>query len=341
MTQVIPYSEQEAKYQKAEQRRITELQLSQGFQVADLYLNRSYLDAFSSAPIISANRSIMDVSRLRLVEISKLVFDANEKFTDKLMSVYSALHSLNSAVALIIDSDGEKIRFYMGTRSEQNSSLAGDILESTLKGNFPGIVYDSKDINDIQDVITGIQKKGIKSLASVSIVPSMRDETKDMDTFIQGIEKFIDTMNGKSYTMLCLASPLDRQVMEKRKHGYEELCSVLTPHAKLSLAYGENESSAVNKSISTSFSKSVSRSVSNSNTTSSSTSSGTNSSSSSGSSYNGGFSKMGAVLGGEETADIPMDLLILILLEIRLHRLYLTVKDLLQLILKRMERQKQ
>lgn len=50
---------------------------------------------------------------------------------------------------------------------------------------------------------------------------------------------------------------------------------------------------------------------------------------------------MGAVLGGEETADIPMDLLILILLEIRLHRLYLTVKDLLQLILKRMERQKQ
>lgn len=297
MTQVIPYSEQEAKYQKAEQRRITELQLSQGFQVADLYLNRSYLDAFSSAPIISANRSIMDVSRLRLVEISKLVFDANEKFTDKLMSVYSALHSLNSAVALIIDSDGEKIRFYMGTRSEQNSSLAGDILESTLKGNFPGIVYDSKDINDIQDVITGIQKKGIKSLASVSIVPSMRDETKDMDTFIQGIEKFIDTMNGKLYTMLCLASPLDRQVMEKRKHGYEELCSVLTPHAKLSLAYGENESSAVNKSISTSFSKSVSRSVSNSNTTSSSTSSGTNSSSSSGSSYNGGFSKDGSSFG--------------------------------------------
>ena len=77
MTQVIPYSECDAEYQKAEQRRITELQLSQGFQVADLYLNRSYLDVFSSAPIISANRSIIDISRLRLVEISKLVFDAN------------------------------------------------------------------------------------------------------------------------------------------------------------------------------------------------------------------------------------------------------------------------
>ena len=297
MTQVTTYLDTEKKWEKSEQRKITELQLARGFQVADIYLNRSYLDLFSSAPIISASRSVMDISKMRLLEISKLVFDANEKFTDKLMSVYSALHSLNSSAALIIDSDGEKIQFYMGTRSDQNSALAGDILESTLKGNFPGIEYDSKDINEIQNIITNIERKGIKSLSSVSIVPSMRDDTKDMETFIQGIEKFIDTMNGKAYTMLCLASPLDRQSMEKRKHGYEELCSALTPHAKLSLAYGENESIAVNKSISASFSKSVNRSVSNSNTVSSSNSSGTNSGSSSGSSYNGGFSDNGSNFG--------------------------------------------
>lgn len=297
MAQVTKYSEAEQKWKKSEQRKITQFQLAQGFQVADIYLNRSYLDSFSSASIILPNHSIMDTSKLRLIEISKLVFDANEKFTDKLMSVYSALHSLNSSVALIIDSDGQKIKFYMGIRSEQNCSIAGDILESTLKGNFPGIVYDSKDMNDIESLINDIQKRGIKSLASVSIVPSMRDEIQNMDTFIQGIEKFIDTMNGKSYTMLCLATPLDRQTMEKRKHGYEELCSSLTPHAKLSVAYGENESLAVNKSISASFSKSVNRSVSNSNTTSSSNSSGTNAGYSSGNSYNGGLSDNGSSFG--------------------------------------------
>lgn len=297
MTQVTRYLETEQKWRKSEQQRLTELQLAQGFQVADIYLNRSYLDSFSSASIISANHSIMDTSKLRLIEISKLVFDANEKFTDKLMSVYSALHSLNSSVALIINSDGQKIKFYIGIRSEKNSSIAGDVLESTLKGNFPGIVYDSKDISDIESLITDIQKREIKSLSSVSIVPSMRDEVHNMDTFIQGIEKFIDTMNGKSYIMICLAAPLDRQTMEKRKHGYEELCSSLTPHAKVSVAYGENESISVNKSISASFSKSVNRSVSNSNTTSSSNSSGTNSGYSSGSSYNGGFSDKGSSFG--------------------------------------------
>lgn len=294
MAQVTRYSQTENAWKKSEQRRATELQLAQGFQAADIYLNRTYLDSFSSAPIISASHFTMDSSKLRLIEISKLVFDSKEKFTDKLISVYSALHNLNSSVALIIDSDGEKVTFYIGIRSEQNPSLAGDILEATLKGNFPGIVFHSKNVTDIQNLITDIQVNKTKSLSSVSIVPSMRDEIKEMDTFVQSMEKFIDTMNGKSYTMLCLATPLDPQTTELRKHGYEELCSALTPHAKLSVAFGENESLAVNKSISSSFSQSVNRSVSNSNTTSTSRSSGTNSNSSYGSSYNSSFSGDGS-----------------------------------------------
>lgn len=297
MGQVTRYSESEQAWNKSEQNRITELQLARGFQVADIYLNRAYLDVFSAAPIISLNRSEMDISKLRLFEISKLVFDAEEKFTDKLMSVYSALHSMESSIAMLIDSDGEKIQFYIGTRSEKNPAIAGDILESTLKGNFPGIVYETKSMNDIQNLITEIQMQKSKSLSSVSIVPSIRGEEQKMDTFVQGIEKFIDAMNGKKYTMLCLATPLDYQTMEKRKHGYEELCSTLTPHVKMSVAFGENESLAVNKSISASFSKSVNRSVSNSNTVSSSNSSGTNASASSGSSYNGSFSGDGSSFG--------------------------------------------
>lgn len=113
MGQVTRYSESEQAWNKSEQNRITELQLARGFQVADIYLNRAYLDVFSAAPIISLNRSEMDISKLRLFEISKLVFDAEEKFTDKLMSVYSALHSMESSIAMLIDSDGEKSSFIL------------------------------------------------------------------------------------------------------------------------------------------------------------------------------------------------------------------------------------
>lgn len=284
------YSEYEDKWNKAEQRVNTELQLAQGFHVADIYLNRTYLENFSYAPIIPAGRSLKDISKLRLIEITKLVFDKNEKFTDKLKSVFSALHSLGSAVALIINSDGNAIQFYMGIRSENNVSLSGDILESTLKGNFPGITYHGLDVSETNEMLSSITNSGIKSLSSVSIVPSMREKDFNTDSFVQGIEKFIDTMSGKSYTTVCLATPLDDVTMQKRKHGYEELCSALSPHEKFSIAYGKNDSLAVSKSISSSFSKSVNRSVSNSNTDSTSNSSGNNYSQNSGSSYNSGFS---------------------------------------------------
>ncbi len=288
----------EKAWQKSNQRVNHELQLAQGFNVADIYLNRTYLDNFSSAPIIPANRNIMDISKIRTIEISKLVFDENEKFTDKLMSVYSALHSLNSCVALILKSDGDKIRFYIGIRSENNTAVCCDVLESTLKGNFPGIVFNQMNVSDTQNLINDIKGGGIKSLASVSIVPSMREEEKsDISTFVQGVEKFIDTMSGKTYTMICLATPLDHQTMQLKKHGYEELYSSLSPHAKLSVAYGKNESLAVNESISSSFSKSVNRSVSNSNSTSTSRSSGSNSSYNSGSSFNANFSGDGSSFG--------------------------------------------
>lgn len=297
MGQVTRYSQNEQYWKKSEQRKNAELQLAQGFQVADIYLNRSYLDSFSAAPIIPANREILDISKIRIIEISKIVFDSSEKFIDKLMSVYSALYSIQSSVALMIDSDGNGVKFYIGIRSDQNVSIAGDILESTLKGNFPGIVFDSKDVPSLNKIISRIENNGVKSLASVSIVPSIRNEDQEMESFVQGIEKFVDTMSGKPYTMVCLATPLDAATIEKRKHGYEELCSSLSPHAKLSVAFGKNESLAVNQSISSSFSKSVNRSVSNSNTTSTSHSTGSNSSSSSGSSWNGGFSGDGSSFG--------------------------------------------
>lgn len=284
------YSDYENEWNESEQQVNAKLQLAQGFHVADIYLNRTYLENFSVAPIVPAGRSLSDISKLRLIKITKLVFDKNEKFTDKLKSVFSALHNLGSAVALMINSDGNAIRFYMGIRSEKNVSVAGDILESTLRGNFPGIAYHGLDVSETNEVLNNIMNSGIKSLSSVSMVPSMREKDFNTDSFVQGMEKFIDTMSGKTYSVVCLATPLDDMAMQKRKHGYEELCSALSPHEKLSIAYGKNDSIAVSESISSSFSKSVNRSVSNSNTDSSSNSSGSNYSQNSGNSYNSGFS---------------------------------------------------
>lgn len=286
MGEVMRYSAHEQAFAKSDLIDKTMLQIAQGFRIADIYLNRTYLDYFSEAPIMPIIPELKTTAPMKLLEISKLVFDADEKFTDKLMSVYSALYTINSTIATIISSDGESVRLFMGIRSLDNSSMALNILESTLRGNFPGIVADVKSEKDIETLISAMQCNA-KSLSAVSIVPSIRNEEEnEIESFVQGIEKFIDTMSGKAFTAISIATPLDMATIAQRKHGYEELYSSMSPHGKVSLAYGQNVSHAVSNSISTGFSTSVNRSVSNSNSTSTSRSNGTNWSSNFGTNFN-------------------------------------------------------
>lgn len=287
---VMPYAEQELNFRTQEIRVNNEKRLAQGFSVANLYLNRNYLDGFSTASILNPDNATLDASKVKLIRIDKLVLDPKERITDRLMNVYSALNTLKSSVALIIKSNGDEIEFFLGVRSDTAASSAVDLLESTLKGNFPGVNYSSLSSREINAVIEYEQNSEVSSLAAVSIVPSMRNDDNNIDSFAQGIEKFIDSMSGKKYTVVCLAVPLSEANIELSKHGYEQLYSSLSPHAKLSLSYGVNNSKSVGTSVSKSFTQSVNRSVSNSNTSSRSSSHGSNSSYGTGYSNNSGFS---------------------------------------------------
>ena len=74
----------------------------------------------------------------------------------------------------------------------------------------------------------------------------MRDKSKTEDkAFIQGIERFIDAMDGDAYTALFLAEPVTEETQAGIRNGYEELYSALSPFRKTTWSYTENESHAV------------------------------------------------------------------------------------------------
>ena len=287
---VIPvrYTDMQKKWEEQKRKTAYELKLAQGFAVADMYLTQQYLDRFSAGTVYEPDAAVMDVLKMRVYQISKLVYDPEEQINDKLISVYSSLHNMDSAVALIIRSDSKEVGFYAAVRSEDNAELAGETLCSVLKGNFPGI--------DISAPLSGNEKRTLldamtpggeapKSLATVSLIPSERDE--DKNEFIQGMEKFIGSMNRKPYTAILLASPVDSTTLARRKHGYEELYASLSPHARISLSFAHSETDSVNESISNSFSKSINSSVSNSNGSSKSRTDSRNKGHSNGFSANG------------------------------------------------------
>lgn len=296
---VVTHEKQMQLLKSEQERQENLIVLQKGFQVADVFTNKQYLDDFANAEIVDWNRrSIQVPQKLRVFQMTKVVFDKEEDVQDKLTSVYNALYNLSISVGIFIKGTPKDVRFYFATRSDTTAPLAGKVLESTLKSNFPGIELNSLDNNEVSAFLQNIEvtddgRSLLKGLATVSIVPSVRNKEKK-EQFVQGTEKFINTLRGKNYTAVFLATPLGSDAIAIRKHGYEELYSTLSPHAKLSYAYGENVSDAVNKGVTNSFTKSMNESVSNSNSTSTSNTEGRSTGRSSGSNFGGGSSGDGS-----------------------------------------------
>ena len=287
----ITYEKQMQLVKEEQERDKTLRTLEKGFNLADVFINRHYLDDFSNAEIIdSDNKDVQITQKIRIYKMTKIVFDKEEDVLDKLTSVYNALYNISVTVGIYIIGSCDSISFYFATRSNTIAPLAGRILESMLKSNFPGIELEALNNYEVNTFLDSIEKDAdgcslLKGLATVSQIPALRDKEKK-EQFVQGLEKFINTLRGKNYIAILLATPMNNEMINIRKHGYEELYSTLSPYSKFSYAYGESMSYAVNKGTTSSFTKSVNESVSNSN--SSSTSDTTSNSYGTNDGYNGG-----------------------------------------------------
>lgn len=249
----------------AEEQRKKEL-LEAALTTADCYISRNYLINLSEKPVVEIDASLCRDTALRFYHIERFVYDKKENVNDKMISVYSALHELDGTAILMIHGDKKGIDYYLGVYSKDKAALCSDVLNKSLKGNFPGSslkLIKTSVASAMLNEIIGEDGGNTKNVSSVSVVPSMRDE--DKDKFVQGIEKFIDTMQGESYTAIFVASPINKVDLEYRKRGLEELASSLSPFTKTTLAYAENYSKAVTEGMSENLSRSINRSIANTN----------------------------------------------------------------------------
>ncbi len=234
-----------------------------GIVTADKFINKSYLINLADNEVLPLSDEFNTTKTIRLYQIEKLVYDKEENICDKLISVYSSLLNIDSSVLLVISGEESAITLHIGIRSVNNTSVAGLILEKSFLGNFPGSSLKRLRNDEIEAVMkSGVVSDSVgvlKNISCVTVVPSMRDENKDK--FVQGIEKFIDTMRGAKYTAVLIAQPVSKQGLEQRKRGLEEMYSALSPMAKTTLSYAENYSEAVTNGMSENFSHSINNSV--------------------------------------------------------------------------------
>ena len=191
--------------------------------------------------------------------MKELTLKKGEDMLQKLSTVYHSSMALGCSLAVMIDvpADGAPADVYLGVRQNpgrqsidnRDLAISGDAIEKGMKSNFPGSEVQElhqEEIDALLEDDNGSFGSAQSAIASVSCVAALRDKSKTEDkAFIQGIERFIDAMDGDAYTALFLAEPVTEETQAGIRNGYEELYSALSPFRKTTWSYTENESHAV------------------------------------------------------------------------------------------------
>lgn len=235
---------------------------------ADAFVSKKELSKLSECEVEAPSDVVLSTFPMELFRLKRLAYNVHEGIVDKLVNVYSSLNSIGASVFIIINGKADgSTNFYIGSLDRNDAEASKMMLKRSFAGNFPGIEleYQNKDDKDrILDECFPTEYKKM-TVSSVSVSADFRKTKTESDTtYIQGLEKFIDTMRGKEYSTLFLADPVSRDDCVGRKNAYEDIITELSKLSKLTVNYSENNSEAVNESLSNSTSQNVSSSISNS-----------------------------------------------------------------------------
>ena len=224
-----------------------------GISIVEEQIRKSYLSRISEmrvAPVEMPDLEYDLIDNVRLYHLSEVVYKKGESAKDKFTTVFNALSPFNATVFVLIDSDGNSTDFYIGVRNNEfneekkrSTVTLGDTLKNTLIGQFPGTRIEERNRKQIAGLSKKIKER--QSFASVSVLGSdKKEDIKDEDEFVQGMEKLGIAMAGRKYIGIFIAQNQSSEDIQELRHEYQEVYTQLTPFQKdqLSEALAEGRS---------------------------------------------------------------------------------------------------
>ena len=218
--------------------------IKNGLKLVDDIVLKNYISSLEELEVIPLDVNLKkdNIGRIRLLNITKMVYKKDEASTYKFASIFNAVASTNSSLITIINSNGKDTKFYLGIRNltEYSSSIPLDVLKNSIQGQFSGIqledVYGPHDIELLQNIDSG-------SISSVSCIANNKNKDFiDNNKYLQGLEKLALAMQGEKYSAIIIANPLSQNELTNVRKSYEDIYTNIAPLANIVLNYGENSS---------------------------------------------------------------------------------------------------
>lgn len=267
------------KQQLSAQRSLNDL--TDQLTLADHLVYKKYLTELQNYGMVELSQKMLEVQNpaqcIRMFQLKKLTLKKGEDMFQKLSTVYYSSMAQGCSLAVMIDvpEGNAGANIYLGVREDplkqsmksRKLEISSKALQKVLLSNFPGSDIKGISQEDEKELLDEAFGEAQEAVASVSCVAALRDKSKTEDkAFVQGIERFMDAMEGEKYTALFLAEPVSNETQAAIRSGYENLYSTLSPFRKSTWSYTENQSTAVMESLCSGTSHTISDTVSTTTT---------------------------------------------------------------------------
>lgn len=267
------------KQQLSAQRSLNDL--TDQLTLADHLVYKKYLTELQNYGMVELSQQMLDVQDpaqcIQLFQLQKLTLKKGEDMFQKLSTVYYSSMAQGCSLAVMIDVPEENVgaNIYLGVREDplkknmksRDLDTSSKALQKVLSSNFSGSETRGIPRQEEKELLDGAFGDTQEAVASVSCVAALRDKSRTEDkAFVQGIERFMDAMDGEVYTALFLAEPVSAETQAEIRSGYENLYSSLSPFRKSTWSYSENQSTAVMESLCSGTSHTISDTVSTTTT---------------------------------------------------------------------------
>lgn len=220
---------------------------------AAIEVHQAYLSRLKDlyVPVDLISDSFNDNARIRYFNITKWVFDSEEKNLEKLINVYESLNNEECNISLIyhrgMDKSDVTLAVVNNIADNDDPTIVNSLMDrltGSMKGNFPGA--EISEVSTKNKLGIGVPKtlekidEGKKSVAIVSNVATEKSE----DFISQSIEKILDGVVPQSkeeeYTIVLVAKPAHD--IEEQKNRLYELYTELNPYSQWQVSTGVSES---------------------------------------------------------------------------------------------------
>ena len=234
-------------YEQFDHLTILQNNLANCLKIIDDEVMKGYLAKLDSLQIVEADAEVLArINQIQFFRIDKLAYQAEEFSLHNLATLYSVLSDKPCTLVLMVKSDGITVEFFLGVRPKSSIHAAGTMkcmLEDSLKGLFPGSRTSAYLEEDLHKQMENISMGAVSSVTCIADFRQNEEGLSDR-RFVQGVEKFIDSMKGKRYQAFFVAENASYDYLAEIRRGYESICTQIYPFANMQMNFSLNDSDA-------------------------------------------------------------------------------------------------